>query len=234
MRHTYMHNPDCYDSEMVVLLDALLAPEPNVPMTISQPKLQQLHARLEGSSDDRWATRRDLRDLVACLIEPESVIIGETPIGSGEGKLLHLSDKARARLNLPATDVDAAMTRLREITDSGLGLAANQDVRIVVGELARLRARLEQTEVQLAGCSAAALGHGEFAKPGDYGWSASYGDVLALRLRAEAKPEQAGRECFVMIGPKGNLCNVYDHEPTWQTNPGFRWVRCVLDPEPAK
>ena len=43
--------------------------------------------------------------------------------------------------------------------------------------------RIEQLEVQLAGCGVAALGWSKDdpAKPGDYGYSASYGDVLTLR-----------------------------------------------------
>jgi len=61
----------------------------------------------------------------------------------------------------------------------------------VVGELIvyirELEADLEQTRVQLAGCSTAALGNGkdDLAEIGDYGWSASYGDVLKLKVEGD-------------------------------------------------
>jgi hypothetical protein len=46
--------------------------------------------------------------------------------------------------------------------------------------------RAEQAEVQLAGCGVAALGWAkEPPQPGDYGWSASFADVLKLRHRME-------------------------------------------------
>lgn len=58
-----------------------------------------------------------------------------------------------------------------------------------------LRAELEHERVRLAGCGVAALSNtpatiATRAKPGDYGWSASYGDVCAavdreMKLRAE-------------------------------------------------
>lgn len=45
----------------------------------------------------------------------------------------------------------------------------------------------EQFEVQLAGCGVAAIGlsNQDPAKPGDFGWSASYADVLKLRRAFE-------------------------------------------------
>lgn len=43
----------------------------------------------------------------------------------------------------------------------------------------------EQLRVQLAGCGVAALGHADGLKCGDYGWSASFHDVLTLRARAD-------------------------------------------------
>jgi len=53
--------------------------------------------------------------------------------------------------------------------------------------------RAEQAEVQLAGCGAAALGaiapHAEEAQPGDYGYSASYAEVIKIRRELEALRE---------------------------------------------
>jgi hypothetical protein len=62
------------------------------------------------------------------------------------------------------------------------------EVARLEGELLQYKLRVSQLEVQLAGCGVAALGwsQGEHkAKLGDYGWSASYGDVLSLRARYE-------------------------------------------------
>lgn len=65
-----------------------------------------------------------------------------------------------------------------------------QQLATVTDERDEAKARLEQTEVQLAGCSAAALGWSKDPPtPGMYGWSASYGDVLSLRLKYERAME---------------------------------------------
>lgn len=58
-------------------------------------------------------------------------------------------------------------------------------------QLTSTKAELEQCRVQLAGCGAAALGYADDCKPGDYGYSASLGDVLQLRRRTEAAEARA-------------------------------------------
>ena len=59
-------------------------------------------------------------------------------------------------------------------------------------ELRAANEKRNQLEVQLAGCSAAALGWDkEPAQTGDYSWSPAYQDVLGLRRKYEAKLKQA-------------------------------------------
>ncbi len=58
---------------------------------------------------------------------------------------------------------------------------------------------IDQLRIQLAGCSVAALGgtnKDSIAKPGDWGWSPAYQDVLDLRrhydLLTNDKPKEKG------------------------------------------
>lgn len=55
----------------------------------------------------------------------------------------------------------------------------------LLAKVRELEEEVEQLRVQLAGCSVAALGGKDDLQPGDYGWSASYSDVVVLRKRME-------------------------------------------------
>jgi multidrug resistance efflux pump len=57
-----------------------------------------------------------------------------------------------------------------------------------------LEAEVEQERVRLAGCGAGAKGYARDCKPGDYGWSASLGEVQELLERCEASEHNFGIE----------------------------------------
>ena len=62
-------------------------------------------------------------------------------------------------------------------------------------ELRAARERYEQAECQLAGCMTAAMGWAlEPPKQGDWGWSASFQEVLNLRQKWEALRAELQRE----------------------------------------
>jgi hypothetical protein len=88
--------------------------------------------------------------------------------------------------------VAAVLAALREDADLA---TLRAEVERLTRERDGSRERAERLEVQLAGCGVAALGWSKsesVCKPGDYGWSASYGDVVTLRERmtkAEAEVE---------------------------------------------
>jgi hypothetical protein len=82
------------------------------------------------------------------------------------------------------------MTHPRDEPDTELGKAAkahNVELFALRAERHRLAAQLEQLQVQLAGCGAAALGATkEPAMPEMYGWSPAYQSVLDLRMERDA------------------------------------------------
>lgn len=65
--------------------------------------------------------------------------------------------------------------------------ASAADVSVLADELTELRKRHDRLQVQLAGCGVAALGDKtvQGLKQGDYGYSASFEDVMELRRRFE-------------------------------------------------
>ena len=86
--------------------------------------------------------------------------------------------------------------------------------------LAEVESEAERLRVQLAGCSVAALGNtaeaaAQRAKPGDWGYSASYGDVCAAVDREMAERENVAaltaqverlREALIECGECQHYC----------------------------
>ncbi len=113
---------------------------------------------------------------------------------------------------LTAADIEIGRANLKEIL-YGLGRdsswvdgVCDLALRALPASQEGVAADLEQTRVQLAGCGVAALGYGEGCKPGDYGWSASFGDVMALREKFEAMK-------FRAEGAEELLANAYAARP---------------------
>lgn len=68
-----------------------------------------------------------------------------------------------------------------------------RDNDITVNLILSLIERVERADIQLAGCSVAALGWDKGTKPDDYGWSGSLEDVLKLRAKLEAMQDEMDR-----------------------------------------
>lgn len=80
----------------------------------------------------------------------------------------------------------------------------NSTTRVLLDGIQRLKDQLDQERVQHAGCSVAAMGwisDHNLAKPGDYGWSPAYQDVLDLRRNYEALLKE--KDAWMATGVSG-------------------------------
>jgi hypothetical protein len=78
------------------------------------------------------------------------------------------------------------MTNFKELNSLILDSETREYLERYVEYCNKLQEQNEQLQVQLAGCGVAALGGlKDPAKPGDYGYSQSYQDVVSLRLKYE-------------------------------------------------
>jgi hypothetical protein len=110
---------------------------------------------------------------------------------------------------------------------------APADLRILLDEMRRLNAEIEQLRVQLAGCGVAAMSNTRETlarqakiKPGDYGWSASYGDALktvereiCLREERDQLKARIAELENVLIAIRSQMCWEADRD---QLTNGFR------------
>lgn len=106
---------------------------------------------------------------------PVSQDIGVT-YWTGSGNTEITSRSAEEGIIITPSELPALLARLQEVAEA-MGMETESDK-----EIAQLR-------TQLAGCSVAALGGTSeevVAKPGSYGWSPAYTDVLNLRFQFEA------------------------------------------------
>jgi hypothetical protein len=124
----------------------------------------------------------------------------------------------RTKLYKEYRDDQAEITRLKAKVEmaEGQSLANYQTAEWRKEEITRLRDENEQLRVQLAGCGVVALGNTikavkQRVSKGDYGWSASYGDVCdavdrEMRLRDALKIATAAMKTCVGYEPfEGSL-----------------------------
>ncbi len=168
----------------------------------NQPKLQQLHARLEASASD-YPNRAVLRDLVACFledVEPKRCRAGKPfcrRMMHGQDCQCDPSEDVNASPPGATTDLEAAVAVLMASFD--VLSPGDHAVAVIVGELwrqgeeiARLRAEVEQVHAHAKN-----------------GWD------QAAKLRAEAKPKPAGRETdsIRLLGIETALKRLMSREP---------------------
>lgn len=128
----------------------------------------------------------------ACADEREAPVdpaMGSVPENSRDwSPQLQAVQKLRQERDALSTDRD--LTLLRQDRDSLASLCRSlqEDRDRLQATCDKLKAAREQLEVQLAGCSVAALDGSDkvAADEGSYGWSVPYRDVRYLRLRHEA------------------------------------------------
>ena len=212
-------------------------------MTISQPKLQQLHARLEAyvESDPRipnatggMVTKRDLRDLVACFLDEPATkakddanrcavcgwpLAEDVVDGCVRGNCSQRQRPERLYAPERAEDEHYAI-----VTPESPGPATDVDAAPPCAT----------TDVDAA--FAVLMASFDVLSPGDHAVAVIVGELWRqgeeiARLRAEAKSEPAGRKFWILLSPDGESRHVYDSATEPMIGGGWSIVRAVLDPE---
>lgn len=110
--------------------------------------------------------------------------VGEASRGALEGDMVRYKKEL---VQIAAVAVAALEAVAAGAVKFGSLVKCQQEVMAIRDLVTRKENEREQLQVQLAGCSVAALGwSGDApAKPGEYGWSQSYQDALDLRNKYE-------------------------------------------------
>lgn len=137
---------------------------------LTDEELKAIRERLEAATPGPWLIDR-------CNIDDREIIYVD-----------HMRDYAGNRI---------ALARTFQIVGDGEFIAnARTDMERLLAAYEEYRKEVDQLRVQLAGCGVAALGCRPFAVKGEFGWSASYGDVVTLREKYEESQKEVERLQF--------------------------------------